>query len=187
MNVQVFVTCPEQAYLYGDEELLTTCLVNFLDNAIKASSPGSYVNVMIDTIDNAVSHIHIRDRGTGIAPDELNKVFQPFYMLRKNKDPLVDGLGLGLAVCQSVSRAHHWLSRRQHDIASKAKSEFLSRMSHEICTRCWTPSGNWPCPRPRSGMKRKPGRGIPCLAFVLIGPVVRALRTVRHMVTNEYL
>lgn len=106
-EVRVLSLCSERAYLYGDEELLTTCLVNLLDNAIKASSPGSTVEVRVLDSDGAVQQIEVCDHGVGIEAKDQKKVFQPFFMLRKNKDPLNNGLGLGLATCQAVAQAHH--------------------------------------------------------------------------------
>ena len=46
------------------------------------------------------ARIEIRDRGSGIPPDALTKVFEPFVTTKQ------DGLGLGLAICRSIVTAH---------------------------------------------------------------------------------
>lgn len=105
-SIQVVYQPNEIAYLYVDEQLLTTCIVNILENAIKASSHESTVLITLQTEKNAVSEITVQDFGTGIPKSDLNKIFQPFYMLHKSEGPLENGLGLGLAICQSIAEAH---------------------------------------------------------------------------------
>jgi signal transduction histidine kinase len=51
------------------------------------------------TGDNFV-HISVADRGTGIPPEQLEHVFNPFYTTKPN------GMGLGLAVCRTIVEAH---------------------------------------------------------------------------------
>ena len=106
-NISVEYKAVAGAYLYGDEELFITCLVNILENAIKASSYGSKVILHMETEQYAVSSLSIRDFGKGIPKSELPKIFQPFYMMHKGSGELDNGLGLGLAICNSIANAHH--------------------------------------------------------------------------------
>lgn len=106
-NISVEYKPLPDAYLYGDEELLITCLVNILENAIKASTYGSKILIHVKTELNAVSCLSIQDFGKGIPKSELTKIFQPFYMLHKGSGGLDNGLGLGLAICNSIANAHH--------------------------------------------------------------------------------
>lgn len=105
-NISVEYNTITDSYMYGDEELLITCIVNILENAIKASSYGSKVIIHARTELNAVSQLSIQDFGKGIPKNELTKIFQPFYMLHKGSG-IDNGLGLGLAICNSIANAHH--------------------------------------------------------------------------------
>lgn len=106
-DISVEYTADSCAYLYGDEELLITCIVNILENAIKASSYGSRVLIHFETNRNAVTRLTVQDFGKGIPKSEISKIFQPFYMLHKGTGSIDNSLGLGLAICSSIAVAHH--------------------------------------------------------------------------------
>lgn len=106
-DVTVEFTAIDHSYLYGDEELFITCIVNILENGIKASSCSSKIFLHYETVNHAVCRLTITDFGKGIPKSELNKIFQPFYMLHKGSGGLDNGLGLGLAICNSIATAHH--------------------------------------------------------------------------------
>ena len=48
----------------------------------------------------------VSDRGSGIAPDDLPHVFQMFYTTHSRGADSTPGVGLGLAICQSIVEAH---------------------------------------------------------------------------------
>jgi protein-histidine pros-kinase len=50
--------------------------------------------------------ILIRDRGPGLAHDELGKVFEPFYRVESSRNRETGGTGLGLAIARQIARAH---------------------------------------------------------------------------------
>lgn len=106
-NITISMPESSEIYLYGDRELLTTLLVNVLDNAIKASNYSSRIIISITSISKALSALSIQDFGSGIPKNELNKIFQPFYMLKGNMGNYKTGLGLGLSICQTIATAHH--------------------------------------------------------------------------------
>ncbi|MBN1949498.1 MAG: HAMP domain-containing protein [Candidatus Cloacimonetes bacterium] len=70
-------------------------ITNILQNAIDASRPEDVITIEIDATENN-SIIRIIDRGSGIAPAEINKIFEP-YFTRKKK-----GTGLGLALVNKL-------------------------------------------------------------------------------------
>ncbi|GAK87645.1 signal transduction histidine kinase [Vibrio ponticus] len=79
---------------------LEQVLVNLLTNAIHAVSDlaAREINLIVEPQANVV-HIHIDDSGCGIAPEERDKLFEPFYTTKKN------GLGLGLSISQQIIQA----------------------------------------------------------------------------------
>jgi two-component system sensor histidine kinase ChvG len=80
---------------------LETALLNLLDNAVRFSPPD--VPVEVDVNDSrAFVDITIKDRGPGISPANMPKIFDRFFTTDADKD----GTGLGLAIVKTVIEAH---------------------------------------------------------------------------------
>jgi two-component system sensor histidine kinase KdpD len=86
-----------------DFVLMVQVLVNLLDNARKYSPPGTPIEVRAH-VDGAEAHIQVADRGVGIPPDDLERVFDKFY--RVQQPGQVTGTGLGLSICKGIVEAH---------------------------------------------------------------------------------
>ncbi|MTW03190.1 HAMP domain-containing protein [Duganella ginsengisoli] len=94
------------AAVIGQADLLARAIENIVRNAIKHSPPGGTVRVELDA-EEAKHRLHIRvlDRGPGVAEQDLQAIFQPFF--RSTETPSdVEGHGLGLAIAQQVVQAH---------------------------------------------------------------------------------
>lgn len=87
----------------GDRLQLDDVLAQLIDNARRAilTRPGGGVIVIKATCDERV-RISVSDNGPGIAPEILDKVFEPFLTTQE----VGQGAGLGLAICYGVVRAH---------------------------------------------------------------------------------
>ncbi len=91
----------QEAYMEGDRDSLTIVLINLLDNAIKYNKPKG--NIFVKSyISSDMVHIEISDTGIGIPEELINKVFEPFYTVDKNRARENGGAGLGL----SIARRH---------------------------------------------------------------------------------
>jgi signal transduction histidine kinase len=86
----------------GNAQLLTTALLNILDNACKYSDEA--VTVELDYADETTLRVRVTDRGPGLEPAELNRVFEPLYRVESSR--YRPGHGIGLAVVQKVVRVH---------------------------------------------------------------------------------
>ncbi len=106
LEVQLNVSPDQEDTLgiLGNEGLLRVALVNVLENAVKFSEPGSLILVSIEVPRKESVIIKIQDRGTGIAPENLALVFQPFF--RSNPSSKIPGNGIGLALVKSVMERH---------------------------------------------------------------------------------
>ncbi len=91
-----------QTLVTGNEELLKRVLLNLFDNACKYS-PDSTARVSIGG-DAAVCRIRVRDAGIGIAPEDLTRIFEPFY--RATNATGFSGFGVGLSICQRIIELH---------------------------------------------------------------------------------
>jgi signal transduction histidine kinase/pSer/pThr/pTyr-binding forkhead associated (FHA) protein len=88
----------------GDASGLHQALVNLLTNALDAVKDGSGVITVSSEYDSMAREVAIRvtDNGSGIAPEQMGRIFTPFYSSKGQK-----GTGLGLAVAQKVIREHN--------------------------------------------------------------------------------
>lgn len=97
-SVQIFIESVPSVHVRVDEAELQHTVINLLLNAIQACKSGGKV-IMAVTVDEAV-HIRITDNGCGIAPENRQKIFEPFFSLRQG------GTGLGLFL--SLNFVRRW-------------------------------------------------------------------------------
>jgi signal transduction histidine kinase len=83
----------------GDPELLFRALANLLLNALQVQAEGGHVELRARREPGSVA-ISVADRGPGIAPEDVDRVFQPFFSRRKG------GTGLGLSIVQRIVTAN---------------------------------------------------------------------------------
>ena len=103
LDVQV-VSHTEAGQVYGDVDRLTQVVTNLLGNAIKFTNEGSVTCVLERHADDIM--VKVKDTGVGIAPEDLDKVFEKF---RQVGDTLTDkpkGTGLGLPICKEIIEHH---------------------------------------------------------------------------------
>jgi two-component system, NtrC family, sensor histidine kinase HydH len=82
-----------------DPALTEQVFINLLSNAAQASQPGMPVTVAT-RLDGHCVEIDVIDRGTGIPPDKLETIFNPFVTTKQ------DGVGLGLAIVAKIVDRH---------------------------------------------------------------------------------
>ena len=88
-----------------EPDLFKTLIVNLIDNARKASEPGSLIE-LYGRIDGRDYVFCVRDHGRGIPQDEIKKITEAFYMVDKSRARAQNGAGLGLALCDKIARLH---------------------------------------------------------------------------------
>jgi two-component system phosphate regulon sensor histidine kinase PhoR len=85
--------------------LLQQAVINLLENAIKYSYEGGIVTVGVTTTP-ADSCITVGDRGIGIEPQHISRLFERFYRVDKARSRKLGGTGLGLAIVKHIVTAH---------------------------------------------------------------------------------
>ena len=97
----IVVTAPAELPARVDKLRLEQVLRNLLDNAVKFMPDGGQVDVHVQRLPRAAV-ITVRDRGVGVAPEHLGRLFERFYQAHPNRT----GLGLGLYVARQIVERH---------------------------------------------------------------------------------
>lgn len=90
---------PEPLVLQADERLLKQALMNLMLNGIQAMPNGGELIVCVSRTPHQAL-LEVIDTGTGIAPDQLEKIFHAYHTTKKS------GTGLGLAMTQRIAQEH---------------------------------------------------------------------------------
>ena len=88
-----------------EPDLMESVCLNLLDNARKAVSPGGHILLEGAPAEDGYT-ISVTDDGRGIAPEDLGRITEPFYMADKSRARAQGGAGLGLTVCQRIAALH---------------------------------------------------------------------------------
>ncbi|MCI0487505.1 MAG: ATP-binding protein [Blastocatellia bacterium] len=90
----------------GDESMLRRAFVNLMRNAVEAidsQAPDKLIEVtgtIVNSTGRRYAHVRIRDTGSGISPEDMHRIFIPFYTTKSR------GYGIGLAIVQKIIVAH---------------------------------------------------------------------------------
>lgn len=107
-RVELELQLDDVADVLGQGNELQRVLINMLVNARQATGEGGQVKVSLrDCPDTNEVAIVIRDSGSGIAPDVLPKIFEPYFTTKSGPDASgKGGTGVGLASCKQIIDAH---------------------------------------------------------------------------------
>jgi two-component system, OmpR family, sensor kinase len=98
-NIDIGLVSAADATIEASDVDLKVMLKNLIDNAIRYTPEGGRVDLSITRDASSIS-LCIADTGPGIAPDELDRVFQPFYRIAGSA---THGSGLGLSIVRSIA------------------------------------------------------------------------------------
>jgi len=88
-----------------DAPKIASALGNLLSNAIRFSPVGGRIDIALSHADGRVV-LDIRDEGAGIAPEDRDRVFEPFYRGSRQPIDAPKGSGIGLSIVQEYIQAH---------------------------------------------------------------------------------
>jgi two-component system, OmpR family, sensor kinase len=91
--------------LLGDPAGLESAVENVVRNALIYSDPTKPIEVRVEAGVGAVV-VRVLDRGPGVPPEELTRIFEPFYRTDKSRDHAHSGQGIGLAITARVMELH---------------------------------------------------------------------------------
>ena len=100
---RVEITCrfpsPSPA-LWADPSLIKQLFLNLLLNALQAMPTGGKMTLSVEALEGKSVRVTLEDTGEGIPEESLERVFDPFFTLKKG------GTGLGLSICYTIARKH---------------------------------------------------------------------------------
>lgn len=100
-HISITQEIPELPQVEADKEHIDTVLTNFVENAVKYTPEGGEVTVEAEREGDQII-VRVRDTGSGIAKENLPKLFAKFFQVDHTKP----GAGLGLAICKRLVEAH---------------------------------------------------------------------------------
>jgi signal transduction histidine kinase len=101
---------PGPLIVRADANRLRQIVLNLLINAVKFTQPGGTVRMMCDVEIGTsgerarAARVHVEDTGRGIAPDQIDAIWQPFVQLGRTLSRPAEGVGLGLAISRDLAR-----------------------------------------------------------------------------------
>lgn len=104
-GVEVLWDLPEDTEVAGDEAAIIGVLINLFNNAVLAMQKAKQIDMKIHIHANWTNNrlrVVVRDNGPGISPENLARVFEPFFTTRE----VGQGLGLGLSISYTVIEQH---------------------------------------------------------------------------------
>ena len=126
-NVKLDIALPPgRVPVYGDRTRLCQIIGNLVDNAVKFVNGGREVTVSLRT-SNGHAELRVRDRGVGIEPEMLGRLFQPFSQADTSLARRKAGLGLGLALAKALVELHDGTIEARSEGAGKG-AEFIVRL-----------------------------------------------------------
>ncbi|MBE1486742.1 two-component system sensor histidine kinase SenX3 [Plantactinospora soyae] len=104
-EVAVVVEGERDLTVYGSDSQMATAVSNLVENAIAYSGEQTQVTV---TVRSSAEHIEISvaDQGIGIAPDDVDRIFERFYRADQARSRQTGGTGLGLAIVKHIATNH---------------------------------------------------------------------------------
>jgi len=90
--------------VFADQTLSSLVLQNLISNAHKYSPADDEIDVVVAPRADERVEFQVLDRGAGVTPAEIGRIFEPFYRSEESKSQ-APGMGLGLAVCRHIAEA----------------------------------------------------------------------------------
>ena len=106
IDIQPKAQSEAQAFIVkGNTNLLYRALYNLVENAIRYNNEEGSVNITLETRGQE-GVIIIADTGVGIAPEQRELVFEPFYRVNKSRSREFGGAGIGLSLVKTILKRH---------------------------------------------------------------------------------
>ena len=103
---EITIDGAESLVIYGDAFRLRQVLDNLLSNAVKYTAAGGRIDVGLRTADTGHAELTVEDDGTGMTPEDLPRVFEPYFRTESAVRAGISGTGLGMGIVREIVTAH---------------------------------------------------------------------------------
>ncbi len=104
-RVAIAVEGERSLTVYGNDNQIATAVANLVENAIIYSGADTTVTVTVSSDDEHVK-VAVADQGIGIAPTDVDRIFERFYRADQARSRSTGGTGLGLAIVKHIASNH---------------------------------------------------------------------------------
>jgi signal transduction histidine kinase len=104
-EIELALTSEDVPNVIVDEDRMKQVLLNLIHNAVKYSPKGDCVKIEVKKLVREVQ-VSISDKGVGIPQNHLNRIFERFYRVEKDRAGKTGGRGLGLAIARHIVEVH---------------------------------------------------------------------------------
>lgn len=107
-GIKLTLHSPGPVLIRADRERLNQLMLILLDNALKYTARGGFVDFHVEPveIENRNLVLRVVDTGVGIAPEHQTRIFERFYRVDKVRSRQAGGTGLGLAIAEWIVKKH---------------------------------------------------------------------------------
>jgi len=120
---------PEVA-IRADRDKILQIFINLLSNAAKFNREGGTIEVVSRRGERGYLAVQIRDTGSGIPEDSLERIFERFYQEGATDTGPRSGSGIGLAIVRNILRLHGCTIRAESTVGEGSKFTFLLPLAH---------------------------------------------------------
>lgn len=101
-NIKIHIKCADKnLHINADNVLMKQAIFNIIHNAIRYSDENGDIDISINT-----DSVIVKDYGSGISKENLEKIFEPFYCVDSSRSKKLGGSGLGLAITKEILAEH---------------------------------------------------------------------------------
>jgi len=102
---EITVNAPDNVVVSGDDTRLRQVVGNLVRNALVHTPATTPIEIGVAT-QNGTARLSVADHGSGLGPDVLERIFEPFYRADPSRSRDSGGAGLGLSIVNAVVVAH---------------------------------------------------------------------------------
>lgn len=121
----------ETTFVSADRDKIGQVIHNLISNAVKYSVAGSVINVACIR-DHNLATFSVKDRGMGIKPEDLSKIFDRYYRVEGSHMYSISGFGIGLYICSEIIHRHHGRIWAESEFEKGSTFSFSLPLSKEV-------------------------------------------------------
>ncbi|WP_312329229.1 envelope stress sensor histidine kinase BaeS [Atlantibacter hermannii] len=112
-GLQISLSLPEHAVVFGDGDRLMQLFNNLLENSLRYTDAGGELQIQ-GRIDAHTLRLTFSDSAPGVTDAQMGKLFERFYRAEGSRSRASGGSGLGLAICVNIVAAHNGTLHADH-------------------------------------------------------------------------